>query len=711
VTSRNEKAFLSLFQPGASHRDAALAYASYDLYVHPLKPNSKQPVLAAWQKRATTDFDQIKSWWAEGSARNIAIYLRASQVVVIDVDSIKGGDETFKQLVATYGPLPPTYTVKTANGGLHFYYRVYGDFYTQDYPKFLGPAVEFLRTGYVVAPPSELEDGKLYTLVSGNLGAGDFTQLPLSWIESVFAGQGRDTEKAEWHRTEDWFFDKGARNEGATRLAGYYRRIGLSASEIEEHLHSAGRHGRFEAYNEDADFREELATIARSIGNHRPGEINLVETSLTLRKRAHKPLLDDNALIGPLGNFIQYIEPITETHPAALLMQALAVFGNIIGAIDASDPGIGFYVEDRHHKTALYIMIVGYSALAGKGDSWSRIRHLFSLVDSTWQVTNGFQSGESVIVQLEDDEETDLTLVDNTRGNIERGVHRGAKDKRCLCVESEFNRVLSVASRQGNTIKDILRTLWDEGEAAKITASTRQKVTGATFSLIGHITPEELTGKMEEIDLVNGFGNRFLYCYTERTQYLRTDDTWSFTNRELKPFVGPLRTAVRWADAGNAPEDYEFSDDAKFIFDEYFERLFIQGQRSVLSLEDKLSARARPIVRRLAVIYAVSECSDIIELRHVQAALSIWNYCIDSVSYIFSDWTGDKEADKIYTALLQRPSGLTKSQIRTDVFSNNRVNLDRALNVLISKGLIIKTQIDQVGKRKRQVDLYVAIQH
>jgi hypothetical protein len=696
VTSRNEKAFLSLFQPGASHRDAALAYASYDLYVHPLKPNSKQPVLAAWQKRATTDFDQIKSWWSEGSARNIAIYLRASQVVVIDIDSIKGGDETFKQLVDKHGPLPATYTVKTANGGLHFYYRVHGDFYARDYPKFLGPAVEFLRTGYVVAPPSELEDGKLYTLLSGNLGAGDFTQLPLSWVESVFADQGREVEKSVWHQG-DWSFDKGSRNEGLTKVAGMLRRYGASADEIEEMLHVFGKHGRFEDYDADADFREEISTVARSIGNHRAPEVNLTEIAITLRPRPKKPMLDDNALIGPIGDFIQFVEPLTETHPAAILGQALACFGNIIGGRTIDDLGPGFYAGATHHKTALYVLLVGDSASAGKGDSWSIVYTLFRHVDPSWRYAHGFSTGEGIITKLEDDKETETTLIDNTRGNITRGVHKGAKDKRCLCYEPEFGRTLHAGSRPGQIMKDVMREMWDTGDTAKITAATEQIVSNATFSFVGHITGADLSKDMEEVDMVNGFGNRFLYFFTERTKYLRIEETIQLTKQKLKRYITPLRIAAKWAET-SAPEDYPFSEEAEIAFDDWGTRQWLRSLKPTKSLDDALAARARAQVRRIAIIYAISECSELIEIEHFNAALAVWNYCADSVAYIFNDWIGDPDATKLYRALMTVP-GFTKTEIRRDVFGNNPKPIDKIIATLLDKGLIEKTTIKQKTKR------------
>src|SRR5882724_3224435 len=43
------------------------------------------------------------------------------------------------------------------------------------------------------------------------------------------------------------------------------------------------------------------------------------------------PVLDSAALHGPLGHFVETVATDTEAHPAGLLLQTLACFGNIVG--------------------------------------------------------------------------------------------------------------------------------------------------------------------------------------------------------------------------------------------------------------------------------------------------------------------------------------------------------------------------------------------
>ena len=64
-----------------------------------------------------------------------------------------------------------------------------------------------------------------------------------------------------------------------------------------------------------------------------------------------------------------------------------------------------------------------------------------------------------------------------------------------------------------------------------------------------------------------------------------------------------------------------------------------------------LTARAEAQVLRLALIYALADCSEVILRVHLEAALEVSRYCAESASYIFGERLGDPLADEILTAL------------------------------------------------------------
>src|SRR4029453_14614039 len=98
-------------------------------------------------------------------------------------------------------------------------------------------------------------------------------------------------------------------------------------------------------------------------------------------------------------------------------------------------------------------------------------------------------------------------LIHHVRDGIFKGddvVDEGVSDKRLLSVEPEFSRVLKVASREGCTLSDTMRCLWESGDARTLTRSSPLKATGAHVAIMGHITEAELTRLMTDTDMANG---------------------------------------------------------------------------------------------------------------------------------------------------------------------------------------------------------------
>jgi hypothetical protein len=593
-------------------------------------------------------------------------------------------------LVERNGPLPRTYTVSTGGGGTHYYYRIDGQSY--DIPKLIAPGVELLRNGYVIAPPSDTRKassgGGLYQVIDYN--RDEFSSLPIKWLEEVFTKSWyRDVEK-NLPRTEDWVLEKGERNEKITQMMGLLRRYGFNAGELERWVKSWDPE-RVEDFEEVLD---ELPTIARSVERYPPEVIHPNQISLNIRPRTKAPVLEDAAYHGPIGKWVRYIAERSEAHPAALLMQALAIFGNRIGAESIEDAAPGFRQGESYHRTALYIMVIGESGRGAKGDSWSYAHSLLRRVDPTFIPHEGVQTGEGFIEVLADDEPLDERSTIN--GNKVRHVKKGGQhDRRYFNFEPEYGRVLHVASRPGSTIKDIVRALWDYGSTEKVTAASRHKVTGVTLSMVCHITPPEMSRDFDEIDLMSGYGNRFLFCWSERTKSLSKERP---LDKSVWPrFVNPLKEALEFA-FEEAPEDYIFSSTADLLWEDEIENWKKQYHPS--SMVTALKSRFRPQVRRLAVIYAVADCSEYIEVEHLKAAMAVWNYSVQTVERCLSQQTGDKDADKLFTALLEHPSGLTRRQVTMEVFKGNKsaAQIDHIASRLRERKLLIEKKVK--GKSK-----------
>jgi DNA replicative helicase MCM subunit Mcm2 (Cdc46/Mcm family) len=121
-----------------------------------------------------------------------------------------------------------------------------------------------------------------------------------------------------------------------------------------------------------------------------------------------------------------------------------------------------------------------------------------------------------------------------------------------------------------------------------------------------------------------------------------------------------------------------------------------------------VTSRAEAYVIRLALIYALLDCSDEIWEEHLQAALAVWEYCESSAKFIFGDATGNPTADAILKALRQTPEGLSRTDISA-LFDRNKdaKTINTALEVLAAQGRAKKGGVRPI--RGRPSETWIAV--
>jgi Bifunctional DNA primase/polymerase, N-terminal len=164
----------------------AVFYAQeHGFHVFPCRPYTKDQDRKAkapftWHGclEATTDLDMITRWWTRWPPAAIGINCGRSGLVVIDCDRAKpllppydampgviDGEDVLSVLAEQHG-FPWTRSVRTASGGVHYYYRapIDGDLIGPSQGK-LGPMID-VRAGesYVIAAGS-WADGTHYTVL------------------------------------------------------------------------------------------------------------------------------------------------------------------------------------------------------------------------------------------------------------------------------------------------------------------------------------------------------------------------------------------------------------------------------------------------------------------------------------------------------------------------------------------------------------------
>lgn len=375
------------------------------------------------------------------------------------------------------------------------------------------------------------------------------------------------------------------------------------------------------------------------------------------------PVMDDDAFHGLAGEIATEIASVSEADPVAVLVDFLVAFGNAVG------PSPHVMVGRSAHRAREMVVIVGATAKARKGLSRSELKPVFAAADPEWQanrVKGGLSSGEGLIYQVRDpDPERD---------------DKGVEDRRLFIVEEEFSSVLKVVNRDGSILSEVVRRAWDDGTLLTLTRKEPMKATGAHISLIGHITEAELTARLADLEVANGFANRFRFHLVQRTRLL-SDGGTSLTSLDSQAVRvrDCLAAARRIGTVTRTPRAAELW---AMIY-EYVE------QRDDPGMVGALTARGSAHMLRTSLAYALLDGCREIDVEHVSAAYAIWQHADASVRRLFAQSTGDENADRILDALRDAgPDGLDRTSL-FEVFKGHikAAALDRLVEALEQRGL------------------------
>jgi hypothetical protein len=396
------------------------------------------------------------------------------------------------------------------------------------------------------------------------------------------------------------------------------------------------------------------------------------------------PVLDDAAFHGVAGEVVRALAPETEADPVGLLLSYLSAFGCAVGG------GPHVRVGGDRHDTRLFVALVGETARARKGSSWSMVRPVLEAADPGFasRQLSGFGSGESVVDAVRD-------------ADPDRDDDQGVCDKRLLVHEPELSRLLRVASRDGSTLSPILRDAWD---GVRLQARSRSRTSVGSRPLVvvlAHVVREELRRYLTDADVAGGFANRFAFALVRRSQRLPSGGNLD------DALVADLAARTRdTLDGARRLGQLHRSPEAEAVWHEMYEEL----TGDVFGMYGAIVARAEAQCLRLTVAYAALDGSCTIEVPHLEAAWAVWRYCDQSARILFgNEATGDPVADRLLEALRAvAPAGLDFTDQR-DAFGRNLTGsqLDEARERLHLLGLADTVEDRDTGGRPRHVTFAV----
>jgi hypothetical protein len=643
---------------------------------------------------ATLDPERVNLWWGERmwAKANIGVDLANAGLLDVAPDNVAD----LAEFIARGLPETLTFRSGSGEGHQHFLYKL-----PPGAPRArlcLSGHYDLMSDGYAVMPPSSTRGPyewlryatgmepaeppawalELLTLqiegrtpatevsVPGDAVLGEDGEPPLDIDRRVWAGVDAVA---------------GGRSGALWAIAGELAQAGANEATIVEALRErddtlgwqkfSQRSDRERRYVETA--RRQLASVMPRI--HINGHVTTEEHQYAPPPAPAWPApLGEAAFHGLLGKVVRGIEPTSEADPAALLAHAIVISSAYLG------PTVHARAGSARHPSRFFMVVVGDTSKGRKGTAAAPFRDAMLECDEPVRIASGLSSAEGLVFQVRD--RLEKWNAKEQRYDV---TDPGVADKRLVIIESEYATLLRRMEREGNAVSQLLRDAWDSGNLETLVKVNPTKATGAHINIIAHITIEELHLYLQPTEISSGSANRMLWFAARRSKLIPRGG--NAPEVVMTDFAANLDRVRAWI--GDLTDGFiDFSPAAGHRWDAGYPEL----SAGVLGLFGQATQRAEAQVLRIAVLYAMLDCSPVIDLVHLEAALAVWRYCNDSARWIFGGRTGDPQADTIVAAL--RISGeLTRTQI-SDLFHRN-VRADKiseALSLLLKGGLAVMEQ-------------------
>jgi phage/plasmid primase-like uncharacterized protein len=402
-------------------------------------------------------------------------------------------------------------------------------------------------------------------------------------------------------------------------------------------------------------------------------------------------------LYGIFGEIGRTAADGTEANPYAACMNAMVFFSACVGR------EVYLSIGDEFHHARLFALHIGRSSVGRKGTALALLWRIIDAIDKQernskggvifedsrllpkWHI-GGLSSREGVVMAL------------HNGFTLGKDEHPPIHDKRYWAIESEFANTLAQAARGGNTLSSALRDLWD-GKTLK--PLTKQPI-GASdphLCMSAACTPSEFLDMLTARDRDNGFINRFLIFHAERTRLesrprpTPDDMVAKFASRLLE-IIAFSKGGYCWdSDPDLSSQNrrrIKMSSEADTLYDRlYYTELNSKKDGERIA---GLMHRGGPYLLRMAMLFALSDLSEVIEVHHLEAAMAWVRYWRESVKFIFNDAqeeveqvkTSDK-AERLYQWLKARSKPATRTEIMCDCFTRHasKGDVDKAIDALL----------------------------
>lgn len=433
---------------------------------------AKHPRIKEWQKECSNQSARIKDWWEQWPDANVGLATgNASGFFVIDIDPRHGGKESFQQLIKQHGVFPRTLASNTGGGGYHLFFKE-PTVKISNRANIL-PGIDVRGDGgYIVAPPSIHQSGRLYTWAKD----APIEEAP-EWILELSVKPAKPYSQSHFHATGTVL--QGSRNNFLTREAGKLRRQGCEQSQLLAELRKINNSQCEPPLDEN-----ELFSICASVSRYPSGisgriqvSVDWPEEPLSLTSTLTKaPSLSDNLLPECFKPWIIDASERMQVTPEFVMAPALVSFSSVVGR------KLGIFPKQH--------------------DNWMVLPNLWGMIVAR----PGYFKSPTIAEAMKPLEK----LCESARKECEANQHHAKADQIFASMELEALRdMVKKAVKEGDygkmeELKTRITELEKESETSKL-IERRYKTNDATIEKIARLLNENPNGLLLLRDELNGW--------------------------------------------------------------------------------------------------------------------------------------------------------------------------------------------------------------
>lgn len=351
-----------------------------------------------------------------------------------------------------------------------------------------------------------------------------------------------------------------------------------------------------------------------------------------------RPIPDNEAFTGVLGEIVKRLDPWSEADPIAVLSSLLSACSVL------TQGGVRVYTGGKWQSPLLNVLLFGESAIGRKGTSGTVMFKVVTHRNAypqwrTQHVSSGAPSSGAGLVKrlatMAIDAEWLIPLRQIPQERrvqaVEQPVTRLKRSFPALLYVQEIAKVLHRA-RMDDAYDDNIRCMWQGDDLkAKISKNAEVTLVDPVAAWLCHVTPAEFLAKLGRTSLAGGTFNRFLLFWVRRTKVIPREKP--IPDTVLAPLAKTFKDRIEFGrTAGNI--DLNTAAEKFWITELHPE---VDRALTASPMWQEFTGRALDNILRMAAIYAAMDQRKEINATDLKAARAVQRYVFDSLPMVMRE--------------------------------------------------------------------------